>query len=225
MENQKLMDAYRRMTEHYGDLNWWPGESQIETIVGAVLTQNTNWTNVEKAIENLRAAKSLDLQSLLSLKVEDLENLIRPAGYFRIKTQRLRNLLSFIANEYGDTETMFASDAAKLREQLLAVNGVGPETADSILLYAGEKPTFVIDTYTHRVAKRHGWIELDADYATLKAFFEKHLERDVALYNEYHALLVNIGKEHCKPTPRCENCPLQELLTNNGPITWPVPQG
>lgn len=188
-------------------------------MVGAVLTQNTSWKNVSRAIENLRAADVLDPHRLYALDVHELAELIRPAGYYRLKARRLRNLLELIVERYdGSLEAMFARDLDSLREELLSVNGVGPETADSILLYAAEKPTFVVDAYTHRVLTRHGWIEPEADYHRIKDFFEEQVPADVALYNEFHALLVRVGNQHCRRRPKCEGCPLESLLPECGPL-------
>jgi endonuclease-3 related protein len=213
-----LQEVYQRLFKAYGPQQWWPGETAFETLVGAVLVQNASWKNVEKALANLRAQELLDPHSLYQLSVEELEELIRPAGYYRIKAKRLRNLLKLLVDRYdGDLDTMFATSLSTLREELLAVNGIGPETADSILLYAGNRPTFVVDTYTLRVFARHGWIGFDTEYHELKDYFESGLEDDAAMFNEYHALLVRVGKEHCGKTPQCEGCPLAELLPEGGP--------
>lgn len=212
-----LQQVYHRLFDAYGPQNWWPGESPFEVMVGAVLVQNTNWKNVERAISNLREAGLMAPKPLFALPVNELEELIRPAGYFRLKAKRLRNLLKWLVHEYdGSLEAMFATNLESLREQLLLVNGIGPETADSILLYAGNLPTFVIDAYTHRVWKRHGWIEPDADYHALKEHFEAGLPGDVQHYNEYHALIVRVGHLHCRKTPQCTGCPLEALLSENG---------
>jgi endonuclease-3 related protein len=214
-----LHEVYQRLYEHYGPQHWWPGESPFEVMVGAVLTQATNWKNVERAIQNLREAGLLDPERLRRAHVEELAELIRPAGYYRQKARRLHNLLEMIHRRYGGSlEAMFAADQQTLRRQLLEVNGIGPETADSILLYAAHRPSFVVDTYTARVLKRHGWIEPDADYHALKEFCESHLPREVPLYNEFHALLVRVGKEHCGTRPHCEHCPLAPLLPDGGPL-------
>ena len=182
-------------------------------MVGAVLVQNTSWKNVERAIVNLHEANVLSVNGLLALTDQQLESLIRPAGYFRRKAKRLRSLLEFFSNTYaGSIEQMQVADQPTLREQLLAVHGVGPETADTILLYALEKPALVVDTYTHRVFTRHGWIELEADYHQLQEHLVSELPEDVALYNELHALIVQVGKDYCRPTAQCEGCPLQCLL-------------
>ena len=211
-----LGELYGRLLSAYGPQGWWPGDSPLEVIVGAVLVQNTAWRNVEKAIENLREAAALSLEALHSVRQEDLEELVRPAGYYRMKSRRLKNLIDYIVNEYGDLEWMFSQPLDVLREGLLGVNGIGPETADSILLYAGEMPSFVVDTYTARVLTRHGWIEPEADYHQIKEHFESNLASDVALFNEYHALLVRVGHLHCRKTPKCEECPLQDLLPEGG---------
>lgn len=213
-----LQEVYRRLLEAYGPQHWWPGQTPFEVLVGAILVQNTNWANVEKAIANLRCDDLLDPHRLHRTAIEDLEQLIRPAGYYRIKAKRLRNLVRLLVDRFdGSLEQMFQTDMAALREALLKVNGIGPETADSILLYAGNLPVFVVDTYTHRVFARHGWIGFEADYYEIQEYFESGLDRDVALYNEYHALLVRVGKEHCGKTPRCQGCPLAELLPSGGP--------
>jgi endonuclease III-like uncharacterized protein len=150
----------------------------------------------------------------------ELETLIRPAGYFRVKAKRLKNVIEFIVERYRNLETMIEQDCDKLRQELLEVNGVGPETADSILLYAANKPTFVIDAYTARIAKRHGWIEPEADYHALKEFFESQLEKETELFNEYHALIVQVGKDYCKPTPKCDGCPLQPMIADSGLVNF-----
>ena len=165
-------------------------------MVGAVLVQNTAWRNVERAIANLRDAGVMEPHALYALPPDELAELIRPAGYFQVKAKRLRNLLKFVVEEYdGSLDAMFRTDVGTLREQLLAIHGIGPETADAILLYAGGLPTFVVDTYTHRVLARHGWIGYDADYHEIKDHFESALPADAPLYNEYHALLVRVGKD------------------------------
>ena len=213
-------EVYDRLLEAFGPQHWWPGQSPFEVMVGAVLVQNTNWKNVEKAIDNLRRADLLEPHALYQVRPEELEELIRPAGYFRIKARRLHGLLEFFVRRYdGSTEAMFGTELSALREELLAVHGIGPETADSILLYAGGLPVFVVDTYTHRVLARHGWIGFDADYHTIQEHFQSSLPQDVALYNEYHALLVRVGKDYCrKQNPRCDECPLAELLPGGGPL-------
>jgi endonuclease-3 related protein len=204
---------YDALYAAYGPRGWWPGETRLEVMVGAVLTQNTNWTNVERAITNLKVAGVLDLDALNRMAESELAELIRPAGYFNVKARRLKALITWIAEAFdGDLDAMFARSTASLREGLLGVNGVGRETADSILLYAGQHVTFVVDAYTARVLCRHGLIDEDADYEQIKELFENHLPADKALFNEYHALLVEVGKRCCRPRrPRCDDCPLREF--------------
>ena len=214
-----LKEVYDRLLAAYGPQHWWPGQSPLEVLIGAVLVQNTSWANVARAIENLRRAELLDPHSLYELPQETLEEYIRPAGYYRVKARRLRNLLRLLVERYdGSLDAMFGAGLSSLREELLSVNGIGPETADSILLYAGGLPTFVVDTYTYRIFARHGWIEFDADYHQIKEYFESGLDEDVQLYNEYHALLVRLGHLQCRKTPRCKGCPLADLLPEGGPL-------
>ena len=212
--------VYQRLAEALGPQHWWPGETPFEVIVGAVLTQNTNWKNVEKAIRNLREADLLEPAALYAVPPEELEELLRPAGYFRVKARRLRSLLAFLEERYGGSlDAMFATGTATLREQLLALHGIGPETADSILLYAGGLPVFVVDAYTHRILSRHGWIEPEADYHQIQDFLQSRLPDDPALFNEFHALLVYVGKHYCrKRAPQCGACPLQDMLPDGGPL-------
>jgi endonuclease-3 related protein len=214
----ELLPAYQRLLSAFGPQHWWPGESPFEIMIGAVLVQNTAWRNVERAIANLRDAGVMQLRALYELPADELAELIRPAGYYQVKAKRLRNLLRFVVDSYGGSlDEMFSNNLSSLREQLLAIHGIGPETADAILLYAGGLPTFVVDTYTHRVLARHGWIGYDADYHQIKDFFESSLPADATLYNEYHALLVRVGKECCRRTaPKCENCPLACMLPEQG---------
>ncbi len=172
---------------------------------------------MEKAIRNLGDADLLDPHAPAAADEQELQKLIRPAGYFRLKTKRLGNLVQFVVKHYdGDLDAMFSTSLSTLREELLSLNGIGPETADSILLYAGGLPTFVVDTYTHRVLARHGWIGHEAEYYEIKDAFQSELEQDAALYNEFHALLVRVGHLHCRKTPKCDECPLAELLPAGG---------
>jgi endonuclease-3 related protein len=213
-----LEKVYQRLLDCFGPQQWWPAQSPFEVLVGTILTQNTSWKNVERAIDNLREAGALEPERLYQLPLGELEELIKPAGYFRLKAKRLRNLLRYLIERFdGSLEVMFATSLGTLREELLAINGIGPETADSILLYAGKLPTFVVDTYTYRVMARHGWIDFETDYHSLKDYFESSLERDPALYNEFHALLVRVGNEYCRKTPQCDECPLCDLLPDAGP--------
>jgi len=212
-----LDDLFSRLLDAWGPQQWWPAETPFEVIVGAVLVQNTAWKNVRRAIDQLSQAGRLSPHAIHTCPQAELETLIRPAGYYRVKAKRLRHLVDFLITSYdGSVDAMRAAKPELLRAALLEVHGVGPETADSILLYAAEMPSFVVDTYTHRVLVRHGWIEPDADYYAIKQFFESRLEPDVALYNEFHALLVRVGHLHCRKHPSCDTCPLVDLLPEGG---------
>jgi endonuclease-3 related protein len=197
-----------------GHQNWWPGETPLEIAVGAILTQNTNWTNVEKAIVNLKEAGALDIGVLNRLDHQELAALIRPAGYFNIKAKHLKNFIHHIVEHYGaDLGSLLAQETQQLREELLSISGIGPETADSIALYAGEHPVFVVDAYTQRILYRHELIDEDADYFSIQDLFESSLPQDVPLYNDFHAQLVIVGKKWCKKSRAdCENCPLKKYL-------------
>jgi endonuclease-3 related protein len=216
----KLLQAYDRLLAAFGPQHWWPGDSPFEIMVGAVLVQNTAWRNVERAIANLRDAGVMEPRALYSLPPAELAELIRPAGYYQVKAKRLRNLLKYVVEEFdGSLDAMFGASLPTLRVQLLAIHGIGPETADAILLYAGGLPTFVVDTYTHRILARHGWIGYDADYHATKDEFESTLPADVQLFNEFHALLVRVGKDYCKrAAPNCESCPLLSMLPESGVV-------
>ncbi len=208
------MGIYRALYRAYGPQHWWPGDTPFEVTVGAVLTQNTAWTNVEKAITNLKQERLLTPARLDSIPARRLAALIRPSGYFNIKAKRLKHLLGFIRNRYaGNLNKMFSERPAALRTNLLSVNGIGPETADSILLYAAEMPFFVVDAYTKRVFSRHGFVAPNEDYRQVQKLFMDHLPGDPDLYNEYHALIVRVGKEYCgKRKPSCSECPLKSYL-------------
>ena len=193
----------------YGPQHWWPGDTPFEVIVGAILTQNTNWTNVEKAISKLKQEGCLSPDRLQEIKQEDLAELIRPSGYFNIKAKRLKSFIDFLFGSFnGDLGRMFTLSLSKLRHELLLVNGIGPETADSILLYAGSYPIFVVDAYTKRIFSRLGLLYEEHTYHQIQAFFHDHLDKDKELFNEYHALIVKHAKEHCRTKPLCEGCPL-----------------
>lgn len=209
--NNAFLEAYTLLFDHFGPQGWWPGDTAIEIVVGAVLTQNTNWANVSKAITNLQAAGLLEFAILVDLPLSVLAEYIRPSGYYNIKAKRLKNLLRMVDDRYrGDLGLLFADETGRARENLLSVQGIGPETADSILLYAGGHPVFVIDAYTHRVFSRHGLVAEEVGYHDIQEEFERHLPRDAALYNEFHALIVMVGKHYCKKTkPLCGICPLR----------------
>jgi len=212
MITEQLTEIYELLFERFGPQHWWPGETQFEIITGAILTQNTSWANVEKAIANLKSANRLGPEALHSLDHPELAELIRPAGYFNIKAQRLKSFLDWLFENYdGQLTSLEAMNTYHLRTELLAVKGIGPETADSILLYAFGRPVFVVDAYTARIAVRHHLIEPDAGYEQLQDLFGSNLAQDVGLFNEYHALIVRLGKDFCKPKPKCPACPLQHL--------------
>ncbi|MHB8106393.1 MAG: endonuclease III domain-containing protein [Candidatus Cryosericum sp.] len=194
----------------FGPQHWWPGDTPFEVAVGAVLTQNTSWSNVEKAIASLNAAHAMTAAGLLGLPVSDLEQAIRPAGYYRVKAQYLRTLAEWVNRRAAVDLSNFASeDTGTLRRELLALRGVGRETADSILLYAIGKPVFVVDAYTRRIAVRLRLLPEGTDYESIQQYFLAGLPRDVQLFNEFHGLLVHLAKEHCRARPVCLACPLE----------------
>ena len=208
-----LNEIYGRLREAYGPQHWWPADGPLEVMVGAVLTQNTNWRSVEKAVANLKGSGLLSVERLHSVPVEEIAQIIRPAGYFNLKARRLKNLITLVAETYGGSlEAMAREETIQLRNELLAVKGVGPETADSILLYAFHRPIFVVDAYTSRVVSRHGLIEQTASYRELQQLFMDNLPLETPMFNEYHALLVRVGKRRCQRKPRCQGCPLESLL-------------
>jgi endonuclease-3 related protein len=206
-----LLKIYKKLYKAFGPQHWWPGKTPFEIAVGAILTQNTNWGNVEKAIHNLQRHGALSAKAIHKMPAGILSGLIRPAGYFNIKARRLKHFVDFLVNDYhGSVKKMKCEDMHSLRENLLGINGIGSETADSILLYALEKPVFVIDAYTKRVLSRHGILEQDKSYDEFQEVFHSGLKRDVKLFNEYHALFVKVGKTFCKRgEPLCKECPLK----------------
>ncbi|MEE8358378.1 MAG: endonuclease III domain-containing protein [Candidatus Hydrothermarchaeales archaeon] len=208
--SEKLMSIYDVLFEYFGEQDWWPGDTRFEVIVGAILTQNTAWQNVEVAIRNLKDAELLSPRGLLKVSDEELERCVRPAGYYRIKTKRLKSFINLLFDGFaGDLDKLFSLPLPDLRSTLLDVNGIGPETADSIILYAGGKPSFVVDAYTKRIFGRIGILNDDLTYDAVKTFFEDRLLKDVGLYNEFHALIVMLGKNFCKSKkPLCKQCPL-----------------
>ena len=203
---------YDALFRAYGPQGWWPGHTRTEIVVGAILTQNTNWRNVEKAIARLKTEDLLDWTALRNVEQTQLAEYIRPAGYFNIKARRLKNFVAWLWEQHdGDFDGLERMNPALLREELLGVSGVGPETADSILLYALDIPTFVVDAYTARVVGRHGLLDGSAGYDEIKALFEDPLPAEAQMFNEYHALLVAVGKRHCKPHAQCSDCPLERF--------------
>jgi endonuclease-3 related protein len=237
-----LVRYYSALYIRWGPQNWWPAQSRLEVIAGAYLTQNTNWSNVEKAIANLRGARVMSVRGLREIPLGRLERLVRPSGYFRQKAQRLKTFIRYLDKNYqGSLDRMFAQPTDRLRGELLSLNGVGPETADSILLYAGNHPVFVVDAYTRRVLERHGIVTSKTTYEQIRVLMEQAIThadgkslvnvkpgreprhpvspmsggRRTELaqhYNELHALIVRVGNEHCRSLPRCEDCPLQRFL-------------
>ena len=211
--SKTLKEIYDKLLARFGPQRWWPGETPFEVVIGAILTQNTNWSNVEKAINNLKSAGLLSAEGLHKCALPHLAELIKPSGYFNIKAKRLKSFIDWLFDNYeGDLNILFDKETSALREALLSVKGIGPETADSIALYAANKPTFVCDAYTYRICLRHRLIAEETGYDELKALFEDSLPRDAKLFNEYHALLVRLGKTYCKKTkPLCDQCPLDDL--------------
>jgi endonuclease-3 related protein len=214
---KQLVDVYTRLLKHFGAQHWWPADGDFEVIVGAILTQNTSWSNVEKAIANLKRANLLTPNALKRVSVARLARLIRPSGYFNLKAKKLKAFVHFLFDQPRGTRSvshLFKLDTRTLRDKLLAVYGIGPETADSIILYAARQPIFVVDAYTRRVFARLGLSRENATYDELQAMFMTHLPHDEKLFNEYHALIVALGKNLCvKRAPRCTECPLAEICT------------
>jgi endonuclease-3 related protein len=218
-----LMNYYRKLSESLGPMHWWPAKTPFEVIVGAILTQSTAWSNVELAIANLRRERLLTFTALERVPIRRLERLVRPSGYFRQKALKLKTFVAFVRSEFGGSlGRMFRTPTAELRERLLRVHGIGPETADSILLYAGGHAVFVVDAYTQRMLGRHGIAgevgvaARNPNYEDVRGLIEGRLNRDARLYNEFHALIVNAGKNWCrKREPRCAECPLHDFLPAN----------
>jgi endonuclease-3 related protein len=208
-----LMELFETLLNRYGALNWWPADTPFEVCVGAILTQNTNWGNVEKAIVNLKREGLLSVEALREIDEERLAELIRPSGFFNVKSTRLKGFVGWLLQRHGSLEAMFEGDWRLLREELCAVRGIGPETCDSILLYAGEKPSFVVDAYTRRLFSRLGLVRETDDYHLVRSLFMDHLPAEVPLFNEYHALIVEQCKRHCRKKPSCEGCPLSRFCT------------
>jgi endonuclease III related protein len=238
-----IVDYYLALLRRWGAQNWWPAQSRFEVIVGAYLTQNTNWLNVEKALMNLRKARALSPEAIRELPLDQLQDLVRPSGYYRQKAIKLKLFMEYLDSRYsGSLDRMFAQPTAQLRDELLSLNGVGPETADSILLYAGNHPVFVVDAYTRRILERHGLITPATKYEEIRAMMEEAVRSAPAdvlkiagsaidprhkpsrmsrmtrselaqHYNELHALIVRAGNQFCRSTPLCSSCPLQPFLT------------
>jgi endonuclease-3 related protein len=216
----RLGDYFDALFAAYGPQHWWPGRSRFEVIVGAVLTQNTSWKNVERAIANLRSARLLSPIAIRDARPARLASCLRPSGYFRQKTKTLKAFVGFLFDQHqGSLNRLFGTPTESLREQLLGIRGIGPETADAILLYAGKHPVFVVDAYTRRILERHGLARPKSTYEQLRATLESAFPRDHQLFNEFHALIVRTGKYHCRKTnPECSTCPLAEFLPSAGSL-------
>jgi len=206
---EQLATIFFRLLEQFGPRFWWPAETPFEVCIGAILTQNTAWTNVEKAISALKNEGLLTIQGIEAIETPLLAELIRPSGYYNVKSVRIKGFVQWLRQHHsGSLEIMFSGEWRKLREELLTVAGIGPETCDSILLYAGEKPTFVVDAYTRRLFHRLGVLRGDSGYDETRQMFMEHLPGDVQLFNEYHALIVQECKTFCRTRPLCGDCPL-----------------
>ncbi|HET9399729.1 MAG TPA: hypothetical protein VFO34_02160 [Candidatus Acidoferrales bacterium] len=219
-----LNEYFDAMSKSLGPMRWWPAKTRFEVIVGAILTQNTAWTNVKLALENLRGEKLLNPNAMATVRESTLARLVKPSGYFRQKAKKLKAFLNFLESEYqGSLKSMFQENTASLREKLLRVHGIGPETADSILLYAGRHPVFVVDAYTKRLLSRHGVLPEDSTYDEVQQHFMQNLGLNESQFNEYHALIVNVGKRWCRARePRCAECPLFKFLPQEALLTHPV---
>lgn len=210
---QKLMEIYERLLDQFGPRHWWPADTPFEVVVGAILTQSVSWSNVVKAINNLKSAELLDAYAIIHAPIEVIEEAVRPTRYYRQKAERLRTFCSTLMEESGgDLDKFFQPELADLRTKLLSMKGIGKETADSIILYAAEKPIFVVDAYTRRIFSRLGFFTEDVSYDEMQHFFMRHLEPVVPLYNEYHALIDRLGNQLCSNNkPKCTECPLQGM--------------
>lgn len=209
--SERIRKFYQVLHKKFGPQGWWPAETALECILGAILTQNTSWKNVEKAIDNLKRENLVSIERLNLINAEELALLIRPSGYYNQKAIKIKKFISFLVDEFsGSLERMFATEKSHLRKKLLSIKGIGPETADSIMLYAGGIPVFVVDAYTWRVLYRHGLAPEVTSYSEIQELFADSLSEDAGMFNEYHALLVKLGKEHCrKREPICSGCPLE----------------
>lgn len=211
----RLKELYSKLRSNFGFLNWWPGETKVEIVAGAILTQNTAWKNVEKAINNLKERGMLSLDGLANSGLKEIESAVKPSGFYRQKARKLKNFFMYIKENYSSLEEFFKKDKEDLRKELLSLNGIGKETADSIILYAAEKPTFVVDAYTRRIMHRVYNLDEDIEYDRLKRYFEEELGPDLELYKDFHAQFVELGKRFCKKKPVCKECPLRDVCRYN----------
>lgn len=211
--NPPLHDVYHRLYAEMGPQDWWPGDTPCEIVVGAILVQNTNWKNVERALMNLKRAGALQWEALHEAAEDQIADWIQPAGFYRVKARRLKAFVDCLFEDFGGSlDRIFALGLPKARDVLLGVHGIGPETADCILLYAGNLPVFVVDAYLKRMLERHGWMPLKKEYDAVAKLFVQNIPRDPNLFNEYHALIVRLGQQWCKKEPQCASCPLKEFL-------------
>ena len=207
---QSLIHIYNKLLNEFGNRDWWPAESQFEVVIGAILTQNVSWKNVKKAIDNLKKAKLLDVKKLFESDINEIAPLIKSSRYYNQKAQRIKKFLEFLYNEYdGDLKKMAHEDTFILRAKLLKLNGFGPETVDSVLLYSCDKPVFVVDSYTKRIFSRYGFLNLDDTYDEVQDFFITNLPIDLDIFNDYHAQIVHLGNSICKKDPICNKCPIR----------------
>ncbi len=215
MRLMTIEELYERLWTRYGPQHWWPASSRFEMIVGAVLTQNTAWVNVEKALTGLRSRGLLSIRALSRLSCEEMAPLLRSSGYYNQKARRLRAFLDFLNDRYNGTlQSLDRLETGRLREELLQLHGFGRETVDSILLYAFQRRVFVVDAYTRRIFSRHGYCSAEVGYEELRSWIEARIPAETAYYNEFHALIVAVGKTHCRPSPRCHGCPLESKETD-----------
>jgi endonuclease-3 related protein len=216
MKKGKVLDLYQQLLKAFGPQHWWPAKTPFEVVVGAILTQNTNWGKVEKAINNLKQAELLTPKKILGVRNSRLESRIKSSGYYRQKTKKLKAFVRHLfQNRGGSLKRLFRQQIGPLRQELLSIHGIGEETADSIILYAAGKPSFVVDAYTKRIGHRLGWFKFE-DYGSVKRYFEDNLPRSVEIYNEYHALLVELAKRHCRTKPLCQECILTSVCPKTG---------
>ncbi|AEE92652.1 conserved protein of unknown function [Tepidanaerobacter acetatoxydans Re1] len=216
MPKETLVKIYDKLLEAFGPQHWWPADDDFEIIVGAILTQSVSWKNVEKAIDNLKAKGLLSLDAILAVDKDKLAALIKSTMYYNQKALKLKNFCRYIKQNYGgDIYSLFEKSIPNMRAELLSIKGIGPETADSIILYAAAKPIFVVDAYTRRIFSRLGFLPDDAKYSQMQDFFMSNLPSDVNLFNEYHALIVRLGKDYCKnKKPLCNECPVKNHCSN-----------
>jgi endonuclease-3 related protein len=211
-KEDKIFKIYKILYNYYGSQHWWPADTEFEVIVGAILTQNTTWHNVEKALGNLKRENLLSVKKLAHIPMIKLRRLIKSSGYYNVKAKRIKAMLNFLIKEYdGNIRKIKKQNIRILRSQLLSVDGIGKETADSILLYALDKPVFVIDAYTKRIFSRHSYFKIDTPYSSVQTLFVKNLPRSIKIYNEFHALLVRLAKDYCRTIPICQECPIKGL--------------